>query len=62
MSASKWFADENEDTGLQTLENSKFLTSHLRSYLSAMKARSCSATRNVVCSAHRAVWSDRWNA
>ena len=24
MSASKWFADEKEDTGLQTAENSKF--------------------------------------
>ena len=24
MSVSKWFADENEDTGLQTAENSKF--------------------------------------
>ena len=25
MSVSKWFADENEDTGLQTVENSNFL-------------------------------------
>ena len=24
MSVSKWFADEKEDTGLQTAENSKF--------------------------------------
>ena len=52
------------------LRTPSFTASHLRSYLSAMKARRNiqyhvklhPATRNVLCSARRAIWSDRWNA
>ena len=34
MSVSKWFADEKEDTGLQTAENSKFfgIASSIKSF------------------------------
>ena len=34
MSASKWFADEKEDTGLQTDENTKFfgIASSIKSF------------------------------
>ena len=40
VSAGNWFAEEMEDTGLQTAETRSFSASHLRSNLAAMKARS----------------------
>ena len=73
MSASKWLADEKEDTGLQTAENTRFfgIASSIKSFSNEGKELTIryqayvklhSADRDVLCSAHRAVWSDRWNA
>ena len=73
MSAGKWLADENEDTGLQTAENSRFfgIASSIKSLSNEGKeliiqyqayVKLHPANRDVLCSAHRAVWSDRRNA
>ena len=41
MSVSKWFADEKEDTGLQTAENTKFFRHRIFDQIfQQMKARS----------------------
>ena len=73
VSVSKWFADEKEDTGLQTAENSRFfgIASSIKSFSNEGKeliiqyqayVKLHPANRDVLYSAHRAVWSDHRNA
>ena len=64
MSVSKWFADENEDTGLQTVENSKFfgIASSIESFSDEGKELFIQQPETSYAAHTGHFWSDRWNA